>query len=293
MRTLKRRPDLVASSTPNTVSELLGQHLLETGKLTEEDITRIVAVQRQSNARFGDVAVGLGLLTAAELQAALAQQYDYPYLQADDSSLDPILVAAHQPFGSITEPYRTLRSQLLLRWFRDGRHALAVSGCRSGEGASTLAANLAVVFAQLGERTLLIDANFRRPKQQALFGLSAASGLSNLLSGRCELADALADVPAFRNLTVLCAGPPPPNPQELLSRLNFSYLVETTPASFDVVIIDAPAILEFADAQMVAARVGGCLLSTHRNSSRVNDVQQAKKLLEPSGAHIIGAVIHD
>src|SRR5512138_3049445 len=83
----------------------------------------------------------------------------------------PLLVGFHQPQGRLTEALRELRSQLILRWFKDGKTALAVTGARARDGSSVIAANLAIVLAQLGERTLLIDANFRKPRQQELFAL--------------------------------------------------------------------------------------------------------------------------
>jgi Mrp family chromosome partitioning ATPase len=83
----------------------------------------------------------------------------------------PLLVGIHDSQGRVTEAMRELRSQLILRWFKDGKTALAVAGARSRDGSSVIAANLAIVLAQLGERTLLIDANFRKPRQQELFGL--------------------------------------------------------------------------------------------------------------------------
>jgi chain length determinant protein tyrosine kinase EpsG len=204
-----------------------------------------------------------------------------------------LLFAAHQPFSRQSEALRTLRSQLMFRWFNDKRKSIAVTASRSGEGASCLAANLAIVFAQLGERTLLIDANLRNPSQQYLFGLASVPGLSNLLSGRCDADDVFNPIRPFDNLSVLCAGAAPPNPQELLSQIAFSYLVETAPACYDAVIIDTPPTLEYADAQVVSALVGGCVLATHRHQTRLADIEQVRRQLEPSGAQMVGAVIYE
>ncbi|MEP6546694.1 MAG: polysaccharide biosynthesis tyrosine autokinase [Gammaproteobacteria bacterium] len=270
---------------------LLGQQLLGAGKLNEKEITAIVAAQGRTKLRFGETAIALGLATEADVQEVLARQYEYPISRRDSSNFSSALVAAEHPFGARSEAFRTLRTQLTLRWLGEGSRCLAITSSRAGEGASVLAANLAIVFAQAGERTLLIDANFRRPNQHALFGIESGFGLSGLLTGRCSAADVLAPTPLLGNLYVLCAGALPPNPQELLNRVGFSYLVETAPAEFDIVIIDTPPILEFADAQLVAARTGACLLSVRRDITRVADVQKVKSLFEPSPTQFVGAVM--
>lgn len=275
------------------VSRPLGRQLLDAGKLSEQDVTRILATQTDRNLRFGEAAVDLGLLTEQEVQAALAQQFRYPCLSSGEAPPDARLFAVHDPFGTRTEALRTLRSQLLLRWFNDKRKSMVVTATRSSESSSSLAANLAVVFAQLGERTLLIDANLRAPAQHELFRLPSSLGLSNLLSGRCDAEAVMLPLPCFENLTVVCAGAVPPNPQELLSQVPFSYLVETAPALFDIVIIDTPPILEFADAHLVTALVGACLLSTYRHRTRLADIEDVKRRLHGSRSEIVGAVIFD
>jgi chain length determinant protein tyrosine kinase EpsG len=281
----------VKAKAAEVEKQFLGLQLLNEGKLTEDDINRIVAVQTQTNARFGEIAIKLGLIGEAELQQALARQFDYPISTLGDSSLSPTLIAASQPFGAATEQYRLLRTQIMQRWFTDQRQSIAVCASRSGDGASTLAANLAITFAQLGERTLLIDANLRRPSQHLLFGLNPTVGLSDLLVGRATLASTLVDVPSFQTLTVMCSGALPPNPQELLGRLAFSYLLESAPATYDVVVVDTSPVLDSADAQLVAARVGGCVLATRRHVTAVSDIEETKAALEPSGVKIVGAVI--
>jgi chain length determinant protein tyrosine kinase EpsG len=284
-------PRKPASPSGGPNAALLGQQLLGAGKLNERDIPAIIAAQQRTKLRFGETAIGLGLATEADVQEVLARQYEYPICRGDASNFSSALVAAEHPFGARSEAFRTLRTQLVLRWLNERNRCLAITSSRSGEGASVLAANLAIVFAQAGERTLLIDANFRRPSQHRMFGVEPRFGLSGLLTGRCSVADVLTPIPLLGNLFVLCAGALPPNPQELLNRVGFSYLVETAPAEFDIVIIDTPPILEFADTQLVAARAGSCLLSIRRDATRVADVQKVKALIEPTPTQFVGAVI--
>jgi protein-tyrosine kinase len=279
-----------ASPTGQRSDVLLGQLLLDAGKLTEIDVNRVAVAQRQKNLRFGETAERLGLVSHEDVARALAQQFRYPYVTGE-SRLDPTLIAAHQPFSAAAESLRELRSQVLLRWSEGQRKSLAISSPRKRSGCSRLAANLAIVFAQLGERTLLIDANLRRPSQQALFGVPPGAGLSNFLAGRCELKDVLRPIAPFEHLHVLCAGTQPPNPQELVSRVTFRHLLEAAPTNFDVVIIDTPPTLEFADAQIIAAAAGGCLLSARRHRTRLADMERARAKFAPTPAVLLGTAI--
>jgi chain length determinant protein tyrosine kinase EpsG len=208
------------------------------------------------------------------------------------ASLSPELVSAHHPLSSPSEALRELRSQLILRWFNDHR-TLAVLAASADDGADVVAANLAIAMAQLGEPTLLIDANLRYPRQHELFGLRPSVGLSDLLQNRDVHADALLPVPAVENLHVLCAGSVPINPQELLSRTPLIYLMKTLPERYHAVIVATPPALAYADSQIVAARARGCLLVTRRHRTRLADVARVKAQLEPGHVVLLGGVIRE
>jgi capsular exopolysaccharide synthesis family protein len=148
-----------------------------------------------------------------------------------------------------------------------------------------------VTFAQLGERTLLIDADLRAPVQHRLFGCKPDHGLVDIIRGRENLDNALTKVHGFSCLSVMCAGELPPNPQELLGRVSFGYLMETVPDKFDVVIVDTSPMLRCADGQLVAARARGAVLATKRHDSRLADVMRVKSQLESAEVSLLGAVI--
>jgi protein-tyrosine kinase len=276
--------------TPEPLDMHIGQVLLRAGKLTENDIKRVVTIQSTREVRFGDAAMSLGMVDRRDIQQALSLQFSYPYLRTGESPLSAELIVAYQPFSAQAEAMRKLRSQLSMRWF--GKHkALAIVSAREREGASAIASNLAIAFAQAGERTLLIDANFRTPRQHQIFGLATEIGLSTILADRCCFEEALSPIGTFDKLSVLGAGPIPPNPQELLERRSFSSLIETAPEGFDVVLVDTPALLDYADAQTVVARTRGCMLAMRRHSTRVDDVEQARSLLAPAAAMLVGTVL--
>ncbi len=280
-----------AAATPSPADARLGELLQHDGTLTEQDVRDIMAAQRLFGERFGDVASRLGLAKEQDVQHALARQAEFPMALPGESTLSPELVTAYQPASARAEALRTLRSELHLRWFGKGNRALAIIEARPGDGGAMLAANLAVAFAQLGERTLLIDANLRAPSQQDLFGLKSDAGLTAFIRGRENLDTAAVKVPGFNCLSVMFAGALPPNPQELLGHVSFAYLMETATSKFGVVIVDTPPMLQCADAQLIAARTGGAVLTTKRHLTRLTDVVRIKSQLEAAGVTLLGAVV--
>jgi chain length determinant protein tyrosine kinase EpsG len=269
----------------------MGKLLLDIGKIGIEDAERIIRLQKTENMHFGDAALKLGLINEADLQQVLSMQFDYPYLQTDQGSFSKHLVAAYQPFSLQVEALRTLRSQLILRWFNEGHKSLAVMSAISDDGCSYLAANLAVVFSQLGERTLLIDANLRNPSQHKIFNIDQRLGLSDILVGRADL-DVVSRVEFFLDLTVLGAGTIPPNPHELLSRSNFIDLLDQEGSNYDVVIVDTAPASKSSDALTVASRCGGGLIVSRLNKTRLSDLENIRDQLTLNGVQIVGAVLN-
>ncbi|WP_409030454.1 chain length determinant protein tyrosine kinase EpsG [Janthinobacterium sp. CG_23.3] len=285
-------PMLTTAARPptRTGDSSIGGLLLESGKITPENAEKVLRMQKELGIRFGEAAQRLGLITDADIQQVLARQFDYPYLLAGQGKYSQRLLAAYKPFSPQVEVLRAIRSQLMLRWFARGHKALVIVGIDSGDGASLFAANLAVVFSQLGEHTLLVDANLRTPTQHEIFDLKHKQGLSDVLAGRADL-EAIARVESFVDLHVLEAGTLPPNPQELLSRASFGELNNRLGERFDVVLYDVAAFATAADAQAIAARAGGVLLVTRRNQTRLSELNAATEQLVRGGAEIVGSVM--
>jgi receptor protein-tyrosine kinase len=273
----------------------IGAILIDNGRLTPDAAERILKLQKEQGLRFGDAAIQLGLLTEADIQQALSRQYDYPYLMPGDDRVSEEVVAAFKPFSPIVEQLRAVRSQLMLRWFDAdvGHKTLAVVSAGRAEGRSFTAANLAVVFSQLGERTLLIDADLRNPSQHQLFRLENKLGLSSLLAGRAELAEAITRIPGLIDLSVLPAGATPPNPQELLARPVFNALMATAAGQYDIVIVDTPAGAETADSQTIAARTRGAVVVARKDMSSAPALQAFVTSLQHSGVAVVGAVLNN
>lgn len=270
----------------------IGALLLESGKITPDGAERVLRTQKELGIRFGEAALRLGLITEADIQQVLARQFDYPYLTPGESKLSTKLVAAFQPFSHQVEMLRAVRSQLMLRWFTRGHKSLAIVGIEPGDGASLFAANLAVVFSQLGENTLLVDANLRAPVQHEHFDIKGRQGLSDILAGRGEPALAT-KIESLLSLTVLPAGTLPPNPLELLSRSAFSGLNLQLEASHDIVLYDAPAFTSASDALPLAARTGGVLLVVRKNHTSIDNVALFADQVAQAGAKVVGSVLVD
>jgi len=284
------RPAGLGASQPG---RNIGAILVDEGKITSADAEQVLARQRELGWRFGEAAIELNLITDSDLRQALAKQYEFPYLAAGPDGVSKELIAAWDPFHPVVEELRALRTQLLIRWHNPeaGRRTLAICSASPREGRSFIAANLAVVFSQLGQRTLLIDADFRAPRQQAIFNISDRFGLSSVLSGRSDLSAAV-PVTGLTGLAVLPAGPLPPNPLELLSRPNFAALLGKAAAEYDIVLIDTPAVTEYSDAQCITFRAGDALLISRKDQTRVAETEHAVRDLTDASARIVGTVMN-
>jgi chain length determinant protein tyrosine kinase EpsG len=270
----------------------IGRLLLQLGKITPADSEKILLAQQESGLRFGDAALRLGLIKESDIRQVLALQFNYPYLQAGEGNYSAELVAAYQPFSPQVEALRALRSQLMMRWFSEGFKTLSIVSVHAGEGCSYLAANLAIVFSQLGERTLLVDANLREPRQHTIFNLKEKHGLSDIIAGRAGL-DIITQVESFVDLSVLGAGTIPPNPQELLNRASFTEFMNQVIDQYDVVLFDTTPAMVSADAQATVARCGGALLVSRLNHTRLSDLTEVRDQISVTGAKVVGAVINE
>ncbi|TDR77820.1 chain length determinant protein tyrosine kinase EpsG [Paludibacterium purpuratum] len=272
-------------------SGTIGQWLLDRGRLTPSQAEKVLRLQRESGLRFGEAALSLGFVAQSDIDQALAIQFAFPYFSADDLSFSAKLFAAFRPFSAEVEALRNLRSQLLLRWFGQGHKALAIAQPNQASLDRCLAANLAIVFSQLGERTLLIDANLRRETRSDLFGQAGQPGLSELLSQRAGI-EVITRLDELCDLSVLESGALPPNPQELLSRSGFEGLLRALSEQYQVIIVDTPAFDRASDVLLVAARAGGTLLSVEADATALEGLTLLCDALQQLGSEVLGSVLH-
>ena len=263
----------------------IGSLLVASGKLTPAQADRILKLQKDVGIRFGEAAIKLKLVTQDDIRFALSRQHRYDYVRPGESSVAREVRCAYEPFGKQAEAMRGLRSQILLRALtgKGDTHCLALVSPDARDGRSYMLASLAVVFAQNGDRTLVVDADLRKPRQHELFGVDNKLGLASILADRCPDV-VLSKVPGMANLTVLPAGPIPPNPLELLGSQAFVSLLSDLRSSYDVVLIDTPSSAAYADAQVVAARAGSALLVLRRNNSRLEQAESLRSGLTTLGS---------
>lgn len=274
---------------------LIGQILVQRGRMTQAQVENVLKVQHGSGGRFGEIAVKYRYVNTKDVDDALALQYGYSSLATLGNTSLPVKITqafdAHSPFA---ESIRSLRSQLIQRWFdgTPGQTTLAVTSVDRGDGKSFITASLAVAFAQLGERTLVVDCDMRHATQHEVFGVRNRYGLSGVLSGRASLEE-IYTLPGIPNLSVLASGPLPPNPLELLSRPAFAQLLNVLSSRYNAVLIDTPSAQEASDAQVVAQRARGCLIVGRKDRTRSKEIAQLAGVLSNSGIEILGATFNE
>ncbi|WP_457390618.1 polysaccharide biosynthesis tyrosine autokinase [Roseateles sp. P5_E1] len=272
----------------------IGDLIRDARNLSAAEVEKVLSYQREHGVRFGEAAVTLGLASPDDVLNALAQQFHYPLASAERRLASPELVTLLQPFSVQAEAIRAVRSQVTMRLSKPDtvRQAMAVISPASGDGKTYFAANLAVALAQLGGRTLIVDADLRGPRQHEVFKVSNSAGLSSLLSGRSET-QVIQAVEGVPGLFVLPCGPIPPNPLELIERPAFGLLVRELTSKFDHVVIDTAAASLGSDACVVAAKCGAALVLTRRHENKVAALQDLVASMSGSSVQLIGAVVNE
>lgn len=200
-----------------------------------------------------------------------------------------LATASDDPRSSFSEAYRSVRTALQFATDHGVPRSLLVTSPSPAEGKSTTALALARNFAQLGKRVLLIEADLRNPSLHKTLGLKAEAGLSNLLAGANSLADVT--LATDEGLSVILAGPLPPNPAELLSGSKFVSMLTVACERYDQVIIDGPPVLGLADSPILSNAVEGTLLVVTSGKTRIATAQQALKRLLAARGRIVGALL--
>jgi capsular exopolysaccharide synthesis family protein len=202
------------------------------------------------------------------------------------------LIAVADPSSMQAEEYRRLRTNLSVLQLAPERRAFVVSSAVESEGKSHTVANLGIVVAQAGFSVVLVDANLRRPKLGELFGLSSGAGLTDVLLGDVPLSTALHVWNESLPLKVLCAGRSAANPSELLGSEPFTAMLDALMGRADVVILDAPALLPFTDAAVLARLVSGVILVTRDASTSAEDLATATRSVRAVDETVRGVVLN-
>ena len=202
------------------------------------------------------------------------------------------LVTLNQPRSPQAEAYRGIRTNLQYSSIDRPLQSLLITSANPQEGKSLTSANLAIAFAQSGQRVILMDADLRRPFQHKIFSLPNKAGLTTvLLDSSVPLSDVLQPVPV-ENLRVMTSGPLPPNPSEMVGSKRMEQLIESLRREADIVIFDSPPVLAVTDSIVLGTRVDGILLVVDSGHTRHIQAQRSKEAFATVGAQLLGVVLN-
>lgn len=206
---------------------------------------------------------------------------------------NPVALITLMDQGSpISEQYRTIRTNIQFSSSADKEiKTIVITSSGPGEGKSTTSANLAVVFANSGQKVLLIDADLRKPTIHKTFNLSNNLGFSNLISTQETIQDVVQKT-VVDNLDVLTSGLKSPNPSELLASKRMDNILNELKKEYDLIIFDMPPIVAVTDAQIMASKVDGTLLVIREEVSKKEPLYKARDLLKMVNANVLGAIYH-
>ena len=210
--------------------------------------------------------------------------------EAKRGTLPGQLVTLLDPTSVAAEDYRTLRTSILYASVDSPPKVMVVTSPGPREGKSTTTANLAVVLAQAGKNTLVVDCDLRRPAVHTIFGINNLRGVVNVLVGEYDLEQVLHE--PLAGLKVLTVGPLPTNPAELLSSRRFAEFLDQVRSEFDYVLLDAPPVGRVSDPAILASQGDGALLVFDAKRTRKRALRKAKRSMEAVGARILGTVMN-
>lgn len=202
------------------------------------------------------------------------------------------LVTITDPKSIISEQFRTLRANIKFAMKGEEMGTLLFTSASVGEGKSTVAANVAISFAQEGKKVLLVDADLRKPTVHYTFNTLISPGLTNRLMSQWKFEN------IFKNsgivgLNIITCGPIPSNPAELLGSNSMDIFIEEMKSKYDIVIFDAPPVLSVADAQILSNKCDGTILVISSGATDKRNVVKAKEALQASNAKIIGTILNN
>jgi non-specific protein-tyrosine kinase len=203
------------------------------------------------------------------------------------------LITLKDPRSTVAEAYRTLRTNLTFTELDNPIESLVVASPAPGDEDATVVANLAVAMAQGERRTILVDANLRRPCLHEIFDVNNETGLTTMIVKETAYENPpLTDV-GVENLWLLPSGPLPPNPADILGSGRMEVALTALKAQADVILFNTPPIIAVTDAIVLSTKTDGVLLVVNAGRTRREHVERAQELLEKVHVRIVGAVLND
>lgn len=269
---------------------MLAETLTRRCGLSPDDVKRISQAQRVMRIPFVEAALTLGYVTQEDVESAIASAGKIAVIRR---KLKPSseLVVVHDPFDRHSERIRALRTELLMRrdLTTEGANVLAIVSAGPREGRSMLAAELAVSFSQLGQPTLLVDADLRNPSLHQLFSTEPDAGLASaLVKGQTPEVWPVAGLP---HLFVVTSGQQAQNPLELLSDYRLGSIIESWRSRYQHIVIDTPPVSLYADGLAVAMAAGQVVVVSRAARTSFDRTRELLRRLEATRARVVGSVL--
>ena len=202
------------------------------------------------------------------------------------------LVTVSDSKSIISEQFRTIRTNISFSMPDQELKTILVTSSTPGEGKSTIAANLGVVYAQEGKRVLIIDGDLRKPTLHQTFKRFNKAGLCGVLAKKVPFYEAIQET-TIEGLNIMTSGPIPPNPAELLSSKALDILIQDVKKDYDIILFDAPPLLIVSDAQILSNKCDGTLLIANTGVVEKEIIVKAKAILASSQANVLGVVLNN
>lgn len=201
------------------------------------------------------------------------------------------LITLTDPRSEAAEAFRSLRTNLMFSSLEKPLHTLLVTSIAQADDKSLTVANLAVTFAQSGNKTILVDCDLRRPTQQDIWGISNDRGLTTMMLDDTAMSTPPLASTSVENLLILPTGPLPPVPADVLGSQRMSALIGILKARANYILFDAPPVLAATDAALLGSKLDGALLVVRAGHTRRDHTVRAKQALEQVHVRIVGAVL--
>lgn len=203
------------------------------------------------------------------------------------------LITLSQPRSAASEAYRSLRTNLMFSSVESPIQTLLVTSAARDDHKSVTLANLAVTFAQSGNRTILVDADLRQPKQHEIWNLAGRRGLSSMMVDDRAISSPPLEATSVDGLEIVCAGDLPPNPADLLGGQRMNEIIAAFKQRAEFVLFDSPPVLAATDAALLGIKLDGALLAVRAGETRRDHTAQARQALERVHVRVVGAVLTD
>lgn len=208
-----------------------------------------------------------------------------------EGEMPPILTAT-KPMSHTAESYRSLRTSVEFLALEKRMQTIQVTSAQAGEGKTSTVVNLAVAFAQAGEKVIVVDCDLRRPRLHEYFGLDRHLGFTSVLLNERNLDEVVRVAPGFDNLQVLCSGPLAPNPSELLGGERFAEIIRKLSTDHTVVLIDSPPVLPVTDALVLSRVADATIVVASSGVSSKRRFARSVESLRQVGAPLVGSVLN-